>query len=228
MKKTVLLPILFVVVQLAVGLMAYGQQIGKVPRIGYLDLSTASGTAVLLEAFRQELSKLAWIERQNIAIEYRYAEGKLDRLPELAADLVRLKVDVIVGAGLVSSLARPGGNVTGLSGLLVELNTKRLEILKDAIPNLVRVGLLRTLGGLIAEDLQLKELRPAALPLKLKLEEIKTQPDAKGLETAFQTAKRKQVTAIMTTTSRSFFAERKRIVELAGKYRLPAIYPQKE
>jgi len=256
MKKTVLLPILFVVVQLAVGLMAYGQQIGKVPRIGYLDLSTASGTAVLLEAFRQELSKLAWIERQNIAIEYRYAEGKLDRLPELAADLVRLKVDVIVGtstasalaaksatttipivmtqssdpvgAGLVSSLARPGGNVTGLSGLLVELNTKRLEILKDAIPNLVRVGLLRTLGGLIAEDLQLKELRPAALALKLKLEEIKTQPDAKGLETAFQTAKRKQVTAIMTTTSRSFFAERKRIVELAGKYRLPAIYPQKE
>jgi len=256
MKKAVLLPILFVVVQLAVGLMAYGQQIGKVPRIGYLDLSTASGTAVLLEAFRQELSKLAWIERQNIAIEYRYAEGKLDRLPELAADLVRLKVDVIVGtstasalaaksatttipivmtqssdpvgAGLVSSLARPGGNVTGLSGLLVELNTKRLEILKDAIPNLVRVGLLRTLGGLIAEDLQLKELRPAALALKLKLEEIKTQPDAKGLETAFQTAKRKQVTAIMTTTSRSFFAERKRIVELAGKYRLPAIYPQKE
>src|SRR5262249_33964782 len=117
---------------------------------------------------------------------------------------------------------------TGLSGLLVELNTKRLEILKDAIPNLVRVGLLRPLGGLIAEDLQLKELRPAALALKLKLEEIKTQPDAKGLETAFQTANRKQVTAIMTTTSRSFFAERKRIVELAGKYRLPAIYPQKE
>ena len=133
-----------------------------------------------------------------------------------------------VGAGLVASLARPGGNVTGLSSLSPELNTKRLEILKDAVPKLARVGLLRPPGGGIGQDLQLKELRPAALALKLKLEEIETQPDAKGLESAFQTAKQKQVGAIMTTASRRFFAERKRIVELAGKYRLPAIYPQKE
>ena len=133
-----------------------------------------------------------------------------------------------VGAGLVASLARPGGNVTGLSSLSPELNTKRLEILKDAVPKLARVGLLRPAGGSIATDLQLKELRPAALALKLKLEEIETQPDAKGLESAFQTAKQKQVGAIMTTASRPFFAERKRIVELAGKYRLPAIYFQKE
>ena len=132
-----------------------------------------------------------------------------------------------VGAGLVASLARPGGNVTGLSSLATELNTKRLEILKDAVPKLARVGLLRPPGGGIA-DLQLKELRPAALALKLKLEEIETQPDAKGLESAFQTAKQKQVGAIMTTAARRFFAERKRIVELAGKYRLPAIYHQKE
>jgi putative tryptophan/tyrosine transport system substrate-binding protein len=108
------------------------------------------------------------------------------------------------------------------------LNTKRLEILKDAIPNLARVGLLRRAEGDVLTDLQMKELRPAALALKLKLEEIETQPDAKGLESAFQTAKQKQVNAIMTTATRSFFAERKRIVELAGKYRLPAIYPQKE
>ena len=133
-----------------------------------------------------------------------------------------------VGAGLVASLARPGGNVTGLSSLAPELNTKRLEILKDAVPKLARVGLLRPPGGGIAADLQLKELRPAALALKLKLEEIETQPDAKGLESAFQTAKQKQVGAIMTTATRPFFAERKRIVELAGKYRLPAIYFQKE
>ena len=126
--------------------------------------------------------------------------------------------------GLVTSLARPGGNVTGLSGLAVELNTKRLEILQDAVPKLARVGLLRPPGGGVAGDLQLKELRPAALALKLKLEEIETQPDAKGLESAFQTAKQKQVGAIMTTAGRRFFAERKRIVELAGKYRLPAIY----
>jgi putative ABC transport system substrate-binding protein len=132
-----------------------------------------------------------------------------------------------VGAGLVASLARPGGNVTGLSSL-GELNTKRLEILKDTVPKLGRVGLLRLSGGGIADELQLKDLTPAALALKLKLEEIETQPDAKGLESAFQTANQKHVGAIMMISTRPFFAERKRIVELAGKYRLPAIYPQKE
>jgi ABC-type uncharacterized transport system substrate-binding protein len=131
-----------------------------------------------------------------------------------------------VGARLVASLARPGGNVTGLSSLGTELNTKRLEILKDTVPKLARVGLLRPLGS--GAELQLKELRPAALALKLKLEEIETQPDAKGLERAFQTAKQKQAGAIMTTVTSRFLAERKRIVELAVKYRLPAIYPDKE
>jgi putative ABC transport system substrate-binding protein len=235
---------------------ADAQQAGKVFHIGYLDISTASGSAVLLEAFRQELSKLGWIEGKNIAIEYRFVEGKNDRLPELAADLVRLKVDLIVvtgtapalaakgatsiipivmtvasdpvGSGLVASLARPGGNVTGLASLSPELNTKRLEILKDAVRKLARVGLLRPPRASIAQDLQLKELRAAALALKLKLEEIETQVDAKGLDSAFQTAKQKQVNAIMPISSPRFFAERKRIVELAGKHRLPAIYPQKE
>ena len=232
---------------------AEAQQTGKVLRIGFLGNSTASGTAGLLEAFRQELSKLGWIEGKNFAIEYRFAEQKSERLPELAADLVRLKVDLIVasggptplaakgatssipivmtntadpvGADLVASLARPGGNVTGNASLSPEVNTKRLEILKDAIPRLSRVGLLRTGGG---TSLQMKEIRPAAQALKLKLEEIDTQPDPKGLESAFKTAKQKQVNAIMTTPGNRFFAERKRIVELAGKYRLPAIYPQKE
>jgi putative tryptophan/tyrosine transport system substrate-binding protein len=232
--------------------LAKAQQAGKIFRIGFLDSSTASGSAVLLEAFRREMSKLGWIEEKNITIEYRFAEQKTERLPELAADLIRLKVDLIVvtgtpqalaakkattsvpivmanasdpvGEGLIASLARPGGNVTGLSTLATELNSKRLEILKDAVPKIARVGLLRT----SAASFQLKEIRPAALALKLKLEEIETQPDAKGLESAFQTAKQKQVDAIMTTTTRPFFAERKRIVELAGKYRLPAIYFQKE
>jgi ABC-type uncharacterized transport system substrate-binding protein len=237
---------------------AEAQQIGKIPRIGFLDNSTASGMAVLLEAFRQELSKLGWIEGKNITIEYRFAEHKNEQLPELAAELVRLKVDLIVtsggntplvakkatttlpivmttspdpvGQGLVSSLARPGGNVTGLSGLGPELLSKRLEILKDAIPRLSRVGLLRTPGGALGSDpeLVLKELRPAALALKIRLEEIKTQPDPKDLESAFKTAKQKQVGAIMTTPGRRLFAERKPIVELAGKYRLPAIYPDSE
>ncbi|HEY7219989.1 MAG TPA: ABC transporter substrate-binding protein, partial [Candidatus Binatia bacterium] len=133
-----------------------------------------------------------------------------------------------VGLGLVASLARPGGNVTGLAAFGPELNTKRLEILKDAVPKLARVGLLRRPEGVnVGQDLQLKEIRLAALALKLKLEEIDTQLDAKGLESAFQTAKQKQVNAIMTTATRVFFAERKRIVELGGKYRLPAIYTQK-
>jgi putative ABC transport system substrate-binding protein len=228
------------------------QQTGKVFRIGFLDNSTASGIAVFLEAFRQELSKLGWIDGKNITIEYRFAEQKLERLPELAAELVRLKVDLIVtsggpsplaakgatttipivmaqsadpvGEGLVASLARPGGNVTGNSGLTPELNTKRLEILTDAIPRLTRVGLLRGPGA----NTQWKEMRPAALALKVKLEEIATQPDAKSLEGAFKTAKQKQLGAIMMPAGRLFFPERKRIVELAGKHRLPAIYPQKE
>ena len=132
---------------------AHAQQTGKIFRIGFLDASTASGSAVLVDAFRQELSKLGWIEGKNITIEYRFAEQKTERLPELAADLVRLKVDLIVvsgtraalaaksatttipivmansgdpvGAGLVASLARPGGNVTGFSSLATELNTQK-------------------------------------------------------------------------------------------------------
>jgi putative ABC transport system substrate-binding protein len=246
----------FVVILTVCGAMAEAQQTGKVPRIGFLDVSTSSGMAVLIEAFRQELSKLGWSEGKNIAIEYRFAEQKPERLPELATDLVRLKVDVIVTSGfaatrqakkatvtipivmaqdpdpvangLVVSLARPGGNVTGLSSLLNELNTKRLEILKDAVPRLTRVAYLASPGDSVQIRLVLKELRAAAQALKLKLEEIATQPDAKGLENAFQTAKQKQVGAIMTSAARRFFAERKRIVELATKYRLPAIFPQKD
>jgi putative ABC transport system substrate-binding protein len=238
------------------GARADAQQPGKIFRIGFLDPSTASGIAVLLEAFRQELNKLGWIEGKNITIEYRFAEQKPERLPELAAELVRLKIDLIVAtgvpaplaakgasstipivmtnggdpvaAGLVASLARPGGNVTGLASLGPQLNTKRLEVLKDAVPKLARVGLLWPSGGGVGADLQLKELRPAAVALKLKLQEIETQPDAKGLESAFETAKQKQASAILTTIARQFFAERKRIVELASKYRLPAIYFQKE
>jgi hypothetical protein len=146
--------ILVATLVLVFGVTAEGQQPTKVPRIGYLDNSTAFGSAVRLEAFRRELSKLGWIDKKNITIEYRFAEQKLERLPELAADLVRLKVDLIVasggptplaakgatssipivmvsatdpvGAGLIASLARPGGNVTGNSGLTPELITKTL------------------------------------------------------------------------------------------------------
>jgi putative tryptophan/tyrosine transport system substrate-binding protein len=256
MKKAAVPSILVAVVLLAVAVIAEAQQTGKIFRIGFTDSSTASGIAVLVDAFRQELSKLGWIEGKNITVEYRFAEQKNERLPELAAELIRLKVDVIVTGGaqatrstkkatstipivmaqdpdpvgneFVVSLARPGGNVTGNSSLNSELNTKRLEVLRDTVPKLNRVGLLLPGRGGTTE-LQLKEIRPAALALKLKLEEIETQADAKGLESAFQTARQTQVGAIMTPGSpRFFFNERKRMVELAGKYRLPAIYPQKE
>ena len=236
--------------------LAQAQQPGKMFRIGFLDPSDASSSAVLLKAFWEEIRRLGWVEGKNMSVEYRFAEEKMDRLPELAADLVRRKVDVIVcastsaalgtkgatttipivmtnssdpvGTGLVASLARPGGNVTGMSGLSVDLNTKRLEVLKDAVPKLARVGLLRMRSAVgVAEERQLKELRPAAAALKLKLEEIKTNLDPKSLESAFQSAKQKQVGGIMTF-ARPLFAERKRIVEFAVKYRLPAIYLQTE
>jgi ABC-type uncharacterized transport system substrate-binding protein len=234
---------------------AHAQQPGKIFRIGYLESGTGSGSAVLVEVFRQELSKLGWIEGKNIIIEYRFDEQKPEHLPELAAELIRHKVDLIlvggnnqavaakkatsaipivmaassdpVELGLVASMARPGSNITGFSTMSNEVNTKRLEILKDAVPRLDRVGLLhqvRTVSG----KRQLEELRVAAAALKLKLEEIQLPADPINFKGAFQTAKQKQVGAIMTTATRRLFAERKRLVELAGKYRLPAIYFQKE
>jgi putative tryptophan/tyrosine transport system substrate-binding protein len=193
---------------LALGSPAEAQQPGKIFRIGFLDLSTASCMAVLLDAFRQELSKLGWIEGKNITLQYRFAEQKIERLPELAAELVRRNVDLIVvsagpaalavksatttipvvmtsaadpiGEGIIASLARPGGNVTGLSSLAVELNTKRLEILKDAVPKLLRVGLLSGPQRSKSIQLQLKEVRSAAMALKLKLDEIESQTDHIG------------------------------------------------
>jgi ABC-type uncharacterized transport system substrate-binding protein len=235
---------------------AQALQTGKIFRIGFLDASSASVSAGLLAAFWQEMGRLGWIERKNVTVEYRFAEQKFDRVPELAAELVRLKVDLIVvsgrapglaakkattsipivmtsfpdpvGEGLVASLARPGGNVTGLSSLSSELNSKRLEILRDAVPKLARVGILRQAGPPVRGDIRLSDLRTGAAALKLKLEEIETKADTKSLESAFKIAKQKQVNAIITGGGRLFFAERKRIVELGVQYRLPAIYAQKE
>jgi putative ABC transport system substrate-binding protein len=245
----------FCVALFSATVIAQAQQPGKIFRIGYLDPSTASGSTIPLEVFRQELRKLGWVEGKNITIEYRFADQKPERLRELAAELVRLKVDLIVtyggpppvaakratstipivmatgdpvGAGLVVSLARPGGNVTGLSSLTAELHTKRLEVLKDAVPKLTRVGILRSVAVDSDQDIQWNELRRAAPALKVKLEEIETELEAKSLESALQTLKQKQVGAIMTGVGGRFFAERKQIVELARNFRLPAIYTQKE
>src|SRR5262245_32760246 len=181
---------LFAATLLPTAHLAEAQQTGKIFRIGFLDSSTASGLAVLVDAFRQELSKLGWVEGKNFTIEYRFAEQKTERLPELAAELVRQKVNLIVatgrapafaaknattiipivmtgfpdpvGEGLVASLAQPGGNVTGFSNLASELTSKRLEILKDAVPKLTQVGVMRQVGGPGGESPVLKYLRAAA------------------------------------------------------------------
>ena len=170
---------------------AWAQQPKKVPRIGYLSPSDPARESTRSEAIRLALRELGYIEGQNIAIEYRYAEGKLDRVPELAAELVRLKVDIIVvaggayairaaknatktipivmmgagldpvEAGLVESLARPGGNVTGLTTLSRELGGKRLELLKEAVPKLARVAVLYDPAN-PASVLEVKEVLPVA------------------------------------------------------------------
>ena len=241
---------------LAVGVIAQAQQTGKIFRIGFLDKSTASGSAVLVEAFRQELSKLGWIEGKNFTIEYRFAEQKHERLPELAADLVRLKVDLIVvtatppalaakkatttipivmanawdpvGAGLVASLARPGGNVTGFSSLSPELNTKRLEILKDAVPKLARVGLLRPPGGGSRTRPPTERAQACGCGTEAKIGGDRDSTRPQRFRERLSNRKAEAGGRDYDDRARPFFAERKRIVELAGKYRLPAIYFQKE
>jgi len=232
------------------------QQTGKIARIGFLDTSTGSESSLRFKAFWQEINRLGWIQGKTLTVEYRFAEQDNKRLPKLVADLVHRKVDLIavagtaaaleakratstipivltgvgdpVAAGLVASFARPEGNVTGVSTLTPELEGKRLELLKDIIPKLSRVGVIRPPENSIAQQLQLKELRTAAASLSLKLEEIETQYEPGGLERAFQTAKEKQVGAVMTTAGPRMFNERKQIVALADKYRMPAIYFQKE
>lgn len=236
---------------------AQAQQPGKVWRVGYLDPSSASTTAEFLEAFRREMTKLGWIEGKNIVIEYRFAELKSVRMPELASELVRWKADVIVAAGgapsaarkltdkipivvasgidlvqagLAESLAKPGENVTGLSILGPELITKRLEILREVVPKLSRVGVLLRAGAGAGtgQQQQMEEIRAAALSLKLALLELPSQMAPQALERVFKTAAEERVNAIIPTAGRQTLGARKPIAELAIKYRLPVIYQEQE
>jgi putative ABC transport system substrate-binding protein len=226
-------------------------------RIGYLDPSSASATAGLLDAFRQELNKRGWVEGKNVIIEQRFAELKSERLVDQAAKLVAWKADVIVAAGggpgaarkvtattpivvasgidlvaagLAASLARPGGNVTGLSILGPELITKRLEILKEVVSKLSRVGvLMRTGAGTgSGQQQQMKELRAAASALKLNLRELPSGMEPEALERTFQSAVQQKVQAIIPTAGRLTFGARKPIAQFAIKYRLPGIYQENE
>jgi putative ABC transport system substrate-binding protein len=253
MKKTVLLSILVVVVQLANGVIAEAQQPTKIPRIGILIATTASFYSARLEALRQRLRELGYVEGKNIVIEIRYAEGKLERLPDLAAELVRLKVDVIVtsasgvlpakkasatmpivfaaaadpvGDGLVSSLARPGGNITGLSLMAPDLDGKRLALLKEAFPKVGRVAFLWQPGGTRGNQ-ALTDMEAAAKALGLKLQSLPVRVLA-DFESAFARAKREGAQALITTPGGLITTQQRQVLDFAAKNRLPAMYPYTE
>jgi len=233
------------------------QQAAKVPRIGYLALNLAASPH-LHEAFLQGLRDLGYVEGRNVVIEYRSAEGKLERLPALAAELVALKVDVILAAsgppgalaakqatrtlpivfasvadpvtsGLVTSLARPGGNVTGLSNLNPELVGKCLEQLKQAVPGVSRVAVLWHPGllGERTEKDMLKGAEGAARALGVRLQFVEARGPA-DFDRAFSEMTRARAGALTVLTGPMFFNERRRLVDLAAKNRLPAVYPWRE
>ena len=226
---------------------ADAQQPKKVARIGYL-ANTASVQAINLNPFRERLRELGYIEGQNITFEYRYHEGKLEPLPELAAELVRLNCDVIVTSGteaaeaaknviktvpvvmafgadavrlgIVAELARPGGNITGLTS--IDLTGKRLELLKEVVPRLLRVGFLWSPTNPNA-DATLKESETAARSLRVGSQSLEVK-GVDDFEAAFQAATKKRVEALMVDGGAFFGLHYKRIVELAAKTRLPAMY----
>ena len=230
------------------------QQPKKVPRIGYLTGPSLSANAERIEAFRQGLGELGYIEGKNINIEWRTAEGKPDRLSALAAELVRLKVDVIVttgptptraakqatvtiaivmaqdidpvGTGFVASLARPGGNITGLSALAPEISGKQLEFLGEILPRLSRVAVLWASSN-PGNVKQLGETERAAGALKVQLQYLDVL-GPKDIEPAFRAASKGRADAVLVLQSGVVIAHRAEIPELAIKNRLPAIYPRSE
>jgi putative ABC transport system substrate-binding protein len=239
---------------LTVSFAAEAQQPKKVPRIGWLTGASLSANAERIEAFRQGLRELGYFEGKNIVIEWRSAEGKLDRLSTLAAELVRLKVDVIVttgptptraakeatvtipivmaqdidpvGTGFVASLARPGGNITGLSTLAPEISGKQLELLKEILPRLSRVAVLWASSN-PGNAQQLRETERAAGALGVKLQHLDVL-GPKDIETAFRAASKGRADAVLVLQSGVVIAHRTEIPELAIKSRLPAIYPRSE
>jgi len=249
MRKPVL-SILFVVVLLAVGAIAEAQQPVKITRIGYLDAVSLSVNAARVEAFRQSLRKLGYVEGKNIFIEWRSADGKLDRLPALAAELVHLKVDIIVTGGrsatraakeatstipivmtqdsdpvangFVASLARPGGNITGLSTLAPELSGKQLELMKETIPKLSRVAVFGSSTS-PGNAQSLREVELAARAFKVQLQYLDVL-DPKDIETAFRAASNGRADGVLVLNSPVFASRQTQVVDLAVKSRLPAIY----
>jgi putative ABC transport system substrate-binding protein len=239
---------------LAVSFPAEAQQPAKIPRIGFLATNSPTTSPTRYEAFRSGLREHGYVEGKNIVIEWRYAESKADRLPGLAAELVRLKVDVIVTAGpsstraskeatttipivmtndpdpvatgVVASLARPGGNITGLATLSPEISGKQLELLKEIVPRLSRVAVLGTStqpGN--AQSLKETELAAGAFGVKLQYLDVL---DPKDIETAFRAAGKRRADVVLVLGGPVLNSHRTQIADLAAKNRLPAVYPQPE
>ncbi|MBI4489436.1 MAG: ABC transporter substrate-binding protein [Deltaproteobacteria bacterium] len=234
--------------------LAQAQQPKKVTRIGFLATVSPSTISDRVEAFRRGLRELGYVEGKNIVIEWRYAEGKADRLPGLAAELVRLKVDLIVtagspvtrsakeatstipivmgldpdpvGSGFVASLARPGGNITGLATLAPEISGKQLELLKEIVPKLSRVAVLGTStrpGN--AQSLRETELAAAAFGVRLQYLDVLSSKD---IGTAFRAASKERAEAVLVLAGPVLISHRTQITDLAVKSRLPAIYERAE
>jgi putative ABC transport system substrate-binding protein len=229
---------------------AMAQQPAKVPRIGFLAGNPFSGNADRIEAFKQSLRELGYEEGKSIVIEWRSAEGKSDRVAPLAAELVGVKVDIIVslgpsqtpvlkkatttipivmmndpdpvGHGIVASLARPGGNITGLSTLAPDLSGKQLELLKEIVPKLSRVSVLGS-STQPGNAQTLKELKLAAEALKLQLSELDVV-NSKDIETSFHSAIQQKAGAVLVLTSRIIGRHRSEVANLAAEHRLPAVY----
>ena len=237
------------------GAVAQAQQPARIPRIGILAPPSASFISARIEAFRQRLRELGYVEGKNIFIEYRYAEGKPERLPDLAAELVRLKVDVIVttgvqpvlaakkasatipivfggtndpvGTGIVASLARPGGNITGLSLMVTDLDGKRLELLKEAFPKVVRVAFLWGGSGGTMGNLPLTDMEAVAKALGLKLLSLPVR-SLDDFDSAFARAKRDGAQALITTTGALINTQHRQVLDFVAKNRLPAMYAYTE
>ncbi|HEY2923021.1 MAG TPA: ABC transporter substrate-binding protein [Candidatus Binatia bacterium] len=247
--------ILAIVVTFAMcGAVVQAQQPTKVSRIGFLIAGSPSDIPERTEAFRQGLRERGYVEGKNIVFEYRYAGGKLDRLPALAAELVRLKVDVIlsggpqstraakeatvtipivmgfdndpVGSGSVASLSRPGGNITGLSTLAPEISGKQLELLKEIVPRLSRVAILgNSTDPGNAQVVGETERAAVALGVQHLYLDVRAPED---IETAFRAASKGRADAVITLPSFLLTSQRKQLVELAVKSRFPAIYDRRE
>jgi putative tryptophan/tyrosine transport system substrate-binding protein len=229
--------------------LAQAQQPKKIPRIGFQSAASPAALSARMEAFQQGLRELGYVEGKNIVIDWRFAEGKLDRLNEFAAEFVRLKVNVIVtaapsstrsakeatstipivmafdndpvGNGFVASLARPGGNITGLSTLTPEISEKQLELLKETIPKLSRVAVLGT--STLPHAQVLKEMELAAGALKVQLQNLDVLAP-KDIEIAFREARKGRAGAVLVLASPILDSHRTQIADLAAKNQLPAIY----